>query len=100
MSEPAKPDDDDVHPLSRRFLFVDSKGFRNGVNVALGAAFLGLIAVDLVVHRHGYFDFEMLTGFYALYGFIAFSFVVIMGWPLRRLLGRKETYYEDEDGDG
>jgi len=47
-----------------------------------------LAGVDVVHHRHALFTWEGLWGFHALYGFAAFTFVVLMGWPLRALLTR------------
>ncbi|MAP95882.1 MAG: hypothetical protein CMK07_13105 [Ponticaulis sp.] len=47
--------------------------------------------------RHEYLHFAEFPIFYALYGFGAFAFVVMTGWPLRKLLGRPENYYGDEE---
>lgn len=63
--------------------------------LALGS--LGLVLVDLVHHRHTQVDLERITGAYGLYGFLAFAFAVLMGWPLGRLLHRKANYYGDAD---
>ncbi|KJS37535.1 MAG: hypothetical protein VR74_08335 [Hyphomonas sp. BRH_c22] len=57
-----------------------------------------LIVIDLFVNRHDYFSFANATGFYGLYGFAAFAFVVLMGWPLGNLLRRGENYYGDAGG--
>ncbi len=50
-------------------------------------------------HAHAAPEMESVRGFYALFGFAAFAFVVLTGWPLRRLLARPETYYGDEGDD-
>jgi hypothetical protein len=66
---------------------------------ALVAACVGLVLFDLVYHnafhsKHGYFSFETAIGFHAVYGFVAFLFVVISGTQLRNYLMRSEDYYD------
>lgn len=82
-----------IHPLARPFLFLDSK---------LGRTlpfwiFLVLLAATLVGeyfhHFHAEFEYQFF-GFYAAMGFFGFCLAVLMGWPLRALLGRDEDYYE------
>lgn len=96
-----KRDDDRVHPLSRRLKFIEAPGFGRMLMFAFGAAAIALALVDVFHHRHHYaFDFEeLIRGFHGLYGFAAFSFVVIMGWPLRALLSRPESYYGEGEED-
>lgn len=88
-----------VHPFARRFLFLETKGFKTFVFFALLIGSIALIAADLIIHRHAYFTFEGWRGFHAFYGFLAFTFAVLCGWPLRRLLGRSENYYGGSDDD-
>mgnify|MGYP004068077959 FL=1 len=47
--------------------------------------------------RHAYFSIDGTTGFNGLWGFGAFTLVVLAGWPLGRLLRRSEDYYDDEE---
>lgn len=42
-------------------------------------------------------DWQKGKGFYGLFGFIAFSFAVLSGWPLGSWLRRRSSYYNDED---
>ena len=58
-----------------------------------------LIAIDLFFHRHlsfsnNSFSFEGYFGFYAIYGFVACVLLVIVAEELRKLLMRKEDYYD------
>ena len=55
-----------------------------------------LFGADFLVHRHEYLHIAEFPVFYALFGFASFAFVVLSGWPLRKLLGRPENYYEPE----
>lgn len=52
---------------------------------------------DFIVHRHAHFKFESWPGFYALFGFAAYVFIVLSAKQLRRLIQRKNNYYDDAD---
>ena len=56
-----------------------------------------LLVLDLFVHRHVEHPLERLLGFYPLYGFIAIVALVMLAKQLRRLVMRKEDYYDDLD---
>ena len=101
MSEPTDPAPPDPAPppgptpLSDRF-FGWTRHPRAGVFVLI---FLGvltgvLMTLDFIVHRHHGFAIEDTKTFYAVYGFCAFAFVVLMGWPLGKLLRRPEDFYD------
>lgn len=93
------PGDDGIHPLAKiLFGWTHRKGIASTLFWALLVLSVIIIAVDVLVVRHDYFDFANATGFYGLYGFAAFSFAVIMGWPLGHLLRRGENYYRDAGG--
>ena len=57
------------------------------------AAFL--ILIDFTIHRHAYFSLEEIYGFPAAFGFISFVFIVLVGKFLRKILMRKEDYYDE-----
>ncbi len=56
-----------------------------------------LFVADFIVHRHTYTDWEKLPGFYAIYGFVAFVILVVLSFALRKLVKRKEDYYDVDD---
>lgn len=60
----------------------------------LWLACLGLIAIDLFLHRHEDFEFAALFGFHGFYGFIACVTLVLTAKQLRRVLMRDEDYYD------
>ena len=93
------PENDTIHPIARRLRFIESARFGRRLTWTMLVAAVALAAVDFVHHRHALFTWESFPGFHALFGFAAFSFVVFMGWPLRRLLSRPETYYREGDED-
>lgn len=59
-----------------------------------------LVVADFVVHRHIYVSFESLPTFYALYGFVACVVLVLIAKQMRKFLMRKETYYQQQKGNG
>ena len=60
----------------------------------LGAICLGLAVADLFIEKHVHYAFEKIPFFHAAFGFVAFTLIVLTGRPLRRLLMRKEDYYD------
>ncbi|MGD9799714.1 MAG: hypothetical protein AB7F91_05830 [Parvularculaceae bacterium] len=80
--------------------WADTKAFRNGflavlVIVSLAAAVAGFLPQFQKAHPH--FDVEGMGAFFAVYGFAAFAFIVLAGQHLRKLVGRKEDYYEERE---
>lgn len=53
-----------------------------------------LLLAQLFYAPHAYFEVDGLPGFYAVFGFIAFVFIVYAGKGLRRLIMRDEDYYD------
>lgn len=59
-----------------------------------------LFLADLVIHRHIYHSWENLTGFYAIFGFVACVILVLLATQMRKFLMRDEDYYDKtEDND-
>ena len=56
-----------------------------------------LLFVDLVHHRHVTHPWESLLGFYAIFGFVGIVLLILAAKQLRRLVGRKENYFDDDD---
>ena len=53
-----------------------------------------LVGIDFTFHRHAYFTLEEIYGFPAFFGFVSFIFIVLLGKWLRKILMRKEDYYD------
>jgi hypothetical protein len=49
---------------------------------------------DLFYHKQGHLPWEDWFGFYGLYGFISCVGLVLLAKQLRKVLGRKEGYYD------
>lgn len=56
-----------------------------------------LFAADFLVHRHTKIALEEFPAFYAVFGFVAFVVLVIGSIALRKLVMRKEDYYDVDD---
>jgi len=95
----AKFIDDGIHPAARPFLWLASNWAQRNFMWFIGVLAICFVLLDLLVYRKSYFALDGNMGFYAIFGFFAFSFVVLMGWPLRKLTGRKDDYYEDGEPD-
>ena len=81
----------------RLFGWTSHKNTGNYVFIGVSVLCVLLFLADFLIHRHEYIHTAEFPAFYALFGFVAFAGVVVSGWPLRRLLGRSENYYEPED---
>ncbi|MEX1107337.1 MAG: hypothetical protein WEC00_00360 [Dongiaceae bacterium] len=78
----------------RRHLFDHPRNVRTVIR-ALCAACIIVLAADFLVDRHVDHPWELLFGFYALYGFVACVLLVLIAKALRRILMRPEDYYDD-----
>lgn len=54
-----------------------------------------LVVVDFIVHRHIYHDWENIPAFYAIYGFVGCVLLVLIAKEMRKVLMRKEDYYDE-----
>ena len=45
-------------------------------------------------HKHVHYGIESVGGFYAIFGFAAYSLIVGAGWIWRRVVIRDEDYYD------
>lgn len=95
----SRTSDEGVHPMSKvLFGWTEHKKIGAILFWVLAALSLVLVVADLGIHRHDKIAFANSIGFYGLWGFLSFSFVVLMGWPLGKLLRRDENYYGDAGG--
>ena len=62
----------------------------SGFYVICGA----LLLADFVVHRHIVHSWEGFPGFYAIFGFVACVMLVLIAKQMRKVLMRKEDYYD------
>jgi len=54
-----------------------------------------LVVADFIVHRHIYHDWENIPAFYAIYGFVGCTVLVLIAKELRKVIMRGEDYYDE-----
>ena len=57
----------------------------------------GLFVADFIAHRHVAHPWEGFPAFYAFYGFVACVLLVVIAKEMRKLLMRKEDYYDVDE---
>lgn len=99
MTSPTpEKNEDDIHPAARPFLFLgELKVKRNFIWFPLVGMIIASILGIFHPPKHPA-PFEMIgdtmiPGSWAIFGFLAYSFIVFMARPLFKLLGRSEDYY-------
>jgi len=79
----------------KTYLFDNPRNVRRVVLGLVGACVI-LAGLDLVLHRHVTHPWEAMVGFYAVYGFVACVLLVLLAKEMRKVLIRKEDYYDEE----
>jgi hypothetical protein len=82
-------------PDQRKYWLDDWRNVRK-LLFTLYAVCTGLIALDLLYHKHVVLAFERWFGFYGVYGFVACVGLVLTAKLLRKVVGRAQDYYEGE----
>jgi hypothetical protein len=59
------------------------------------AALVLVLTAEAFVDMHGEFDVVHFYGFYAVFGFISYVILIFTARFLRKLMMRKEDYYDD-----
>ena len=54
-----------------------------------------LFAADFFYHKHVHFGFENWIGFYGIYGFLSYVSLIFIAKGFRRIVMRREGYYDD-----
>lgn len=80
----------------KKYLFDDPKNVSRLLNGFYVVCVI-LFVLDFILHRHTYLDWESIPAFYALYGFIACVLLVLIASQMRKVLMRKEDYYDVDD---
>ena len=90
----AKPKLDDIHPAARPFLFLgDIKTRRNFIWVPLVGMIICVILGIFHPQKHPLPIEEHIPGSWAIWGFVAYSIIVLSANTLFKFLGRDEAYY-------
>lgn len=54
-----------------------------------------LVIADFIIHRHTTMAWEKIPAFYAIYGFAACVVLVVLAKMMRKVVMRKEDYYDE-----
>lgn len=94
----SRPNDtpDKFPPLGRTLLWVDRPGNPLKIVYGLAAVCALLFLADFFYHKHPHFGFEMIPGFYGIYGFVMFTGLILAAKTLRFFIKRPEDYYGDK----
>ncbi len=78
-----------------KIYFFDKPENVNRVLYVFYALCVILVLADFVIHRHIGLVWENIPAFYAIYGFVACVALVVVAKLIRKVVMRKEDYYND-----
>ncbi|MFQ5468490.1 MAG: hypothetical protein ACE5DS_10205 [Kiloniellaceae bacterium] len=81
-------------PPAKRHLFDDPRNVKRAIYALYGVSALSL-AGDFIVPRYVEHPWEALFGFYSIYGFGACVLLVLIAKQMRKVLMRRDDYYDD-----
>jgi len=85
---------DDIHPAAKPFLFLgDIKTRRNFIWIPLVGMIICIILGVFHPQKHPLPYEEYIPGSWAIWGFLAYSTIVLSANTLFKFLGRDEDYY-------
>ena len=74
--------------------FLDSPQNRRRIRKYFYISLVLLLALDLLIPKHGHFAWEKAPFFFAVYGFLGCVSLIFIAKVLRFLVKRKEDYYD------
>jgi len=96
----AKNDNPDTYPaLGRALNWVDQPGNPTKIFYALAVACVLIFLAGFTYTPYGEVAAEKIPGFFAVYGFVMFSFIIFAVRLLRIILKRPEDYYSPKSID-
>ena len=84
------------HPDEKQYLFDKPENVNHllrGFYAVCGILFV----LDFVLHRHMTHVWERLPGFYAIFGFVACVVLVLVAKEIRKVVRRREDYYDVDE---
>ena len=84
------------HPDEKQHIF-DKPENVNRLLRGFYAVCVVLLVLDFVLHRHITHSWENTPAFYAIFGFVACVVLVLIAKEMRKVLMRKEDYYDVDE---
>jgi predicted MFS family arabinose efflux permease len=100
MLEKPQDNPEDYPALGRAISWVDRPGSLRKIIAALAIICVLTFLADFTYEKHGEFAVEDLPGFYAVFGFVGFSGLIVLARFLRVLIKRPEDFYGNKAVDG
>lgn len=98
---PETSGDNQMHPAARLlFGWIDGPRAGRWVLPVIALLSLALLAADLFIRREAYLAMADTAAFFGLFGLAAVIVAVLLSWPARHLLGRREGYYGEDSPGG
>lgn len=57
-------------------------------------ALILVVGAEFFIHKHQEFGVDGFIGFYAVYGFISYVLLIVVAKGIRKLVMRREDYYD------
>jgi hypothetical protein len=99
MARARKDDPEKFPPFGRRLLWLERPGSVAKLVALLVIVCVALVLSDFLYEKHGYFAEENVVGFFAMFGYVMFTLLVLAAGGLRVLVGVREDYYGDKAVD-
>lgn len=80
--------------MKKKYWLDERKNVMLLIKIFLGLCIAALV-IDAGYHRHAEFHWEGWFGFYGFFGFIACVALVLVAKGMRRILMRREDYYDE-----
>ncbi len=75
-------------------IFDNPRNVKRAIYALYAVCALSIVA-ELFISRHVDHPWEVLFGFYGVYGFVACTILVLAAKELRKVVMRKEDYYDE-----
>lgn len=82
-------------PAEERTWWLDRKENVTKIARTLYGVCAVLLLADLVIDRHAETQLDAFPFFYGIYGFVGSVFLVMTAKQMRKILMRRENYYDD-----
>jgi uncharacterized membrane protein len=81
--------------MKKKSAIFDNPANVRRLHIGFFIALVVVLAAEAFVDMHGQFTVEHFYGFYAVFGFISYVTLIFVAKFLRKLIMRKEDYYDN-----